>query len=81
MADWFKNTRTIYAIGRNYVAHAKELNNAVPKKPFWFLKPAGAIIPSGAPHKLPPNRAQSHHEVELGVVIGKQTTGLCKVFA
>jgi 2-keto-4-pentenoate hydratase/2-oxohepta-3-ene-1,7-dioic acid hydratase in catechol pathway len=33
--EWFSSTRTIYAIGRNYVAHAKELNNAVPKKPFW----------------------------------------------
>lgn len=70
MAGWYQNTRTIYAIGRNYVAHAHELGNAVPTAPFWFLKPAGAIIPSGCPHQCFPGRSESHHEVELGVIIG-----------
>eukprot|EP00747_Dinoflagellata_sp_TGD_P167784 gnl/TRDRNA2_/TRDRNA2_192890_c0_seq1.p1 gnl/TRDRNA2_/TRDRNA2_192890_c0~~gnl/TRDRNA2_/TRDRNA2_192890_c0_seq1.p1 ORF type:complete len:221 (-),score=36.68 gnl/TRDRNA2_/TRDRNA2_192890_c0_seq1:129-791(-) len=70
MSGWWQNTRTIYAIGRNYVAHAAELGNAVPKKPFWFLKPASSIIASGSPHQCFPGRSETHHELELGVIIG-----------
>eukprot|EP00401_Gymnodinium_catenatum_P043618 CAMPEP_0117539294 /NCGR_PEP_ID=MMETSP0784-20121206/42912_1 /TAXON_ID=39447 /ORGANISM="" /LENGTH=229 /DNA_ID=CAMNT_0005335919 /DNA_START=1 /DNA_END=687 /DNA_ORIENTATION=- len=70
MARWWQNTRTVYAIGRNYVAHAQELSNPVPAEPFWFIKPASSIIPSGATHRCFPGRGESHHEVELGVVIG-----------
>lgn len=70
MVAWWQNTRTIYAIGRNYVAHAHELGNAVPSAPFWFLKPASAIIPSGSQHQCFPGRSESHHELELGVIIG-----------
>lgn len=36
---WWINTRTVYCIGRNYLAHIAELNNTVPDKPFWFIKP------------------------------------------
>jgi acylpyruvate hydrolase len=70
MSGWWQNTRTIYCIGRNYVAHAHELGNAVPTAPFWFLKPASAIIPSGSEHHCFPGRQETHHELELGVVIG-----------
>lgn len=70
MSGWWQSTRTIYAIGRNYVAHAQELSNPVPASPFWFLKPASAIVPSGAEHRCFPGRQESHHEVELGVIIG-----------
>lgn len=70
MAGWWQNSKTIYAIGRNYVAHAKELGNAVPTAPFWFIKPVSSIIPSGSQHRCFPGRSESHHEVELGVVIG-----------
>eukprot|EP00931_Biecheleriopsis_adriatica_P104228 TRINITY_DN78922_c0_g1_i1.p1 TRINITY_DN78922_c0_g1~~TRINITY_DN78922_c0_g1_i1.p1 ORF type:complete len:242 (+),score=44.44 TRINITY_DN78922_c0_g1_i1:42-728(+) len=70
MSGWWQNTRTIYAIGRNYVAHAHELGNAVPTKPFWFLKPASSIIPSGVQHRCFPGRSETHHELELGVIIG-----------
>jgi acylpyruvate hydrolase len=76
MSAWWQNTRTIYCIGRNYVAHAHELGNAVPTQPFWFLKPASAIIPSGAQHHPFPGKTETHYEVELGVVIG---TPACRV--
>lgn len=71
-APWYHATNTIYAIGRNYVAHAKELGNAVPTAPFWFLKPKAALIGSGEPHHCFPGIDETHHELELGVVIGKQ---------
>jgi len=71
---WWSRTRVVYAIGRNYVAHAHELNNTVPKAPFWFIKPASSIIGSGAPHQLAPGATDTHHELELGVVIGRRAT-------
>mmetsp|Transcript_22623 Transcript_22623/g.46378 ORF Transcript_22623/g.46378 Transcript_22623/m.46378 type:complete len:223 (-) Transcript_22623:273-941(-) len=67
---WFARSRTIVCIGRNYKAHAKELNNKVPTKPFWFLKPPSALIPSGTASECAPGRLETHHELELGVVIG-----------
>lgn len=71
--SWWQGTvGKIVCIGRNYLAHAHELNNAVPSKPFWFLKPTTALIPPGSPHECPPGRAETHHELELGVVIGKR---------
>mmetsp|Transcript_64442 Transcript_64442/g.127395 ORF Transcript_64442/g.127395 Transcript_64442/m.127395 type:complete len:218 (+) Transcript_64442:108-761(+) len=77
MAAWWQNTRTIYAIGRNYVAHAQELSNPVPKKPFWFVKPASSLLQSGADHACFPGKAESHHEVELGVIIGVPARKVC----
>ena len=43
----------IIAIGRNYSAHAKELNNEVPTKPIIFLKPDTAILKDNKPFYLP----------------------------
>lgn len=71
MASSFVRTgKKIVAIGRNYVAHAKELNNAVPKEPFFFLKPTSSYLPSGGNCEIP-HGIIAHHEVELGVVIGR----------
>lgn len=61
---------SVYCIGRNYVAHAHELNNEVPDKPLVFLKPASSIIYEG-PIQLPEESADVHHEVELVVALGK----------
>jgi 2-keto-4-pentenoate hydratase/2-oxohepta-3-ene-1,7-dioic acid hydratase in catechol pathway len=60
----------IVCIGRNYVAHAKELGNAVPERPLLFLKPPSAVIRDGAPILLPAQSARVEHEGEIGVVIG-----------
>jgi acylpyruvate hydrolase len=51
----------IVAIGRNYAAHAKELNNAVPKEPFFFLKPTSSYLPSGGKLEIPQGIV-AHHE-------------------
>lgn len=55
----------VWAVGRNYVAHAEELNNPVPSAPIIFLK-AGSCVTSG--HKISwSTEAQDvHHEIELG---------------
>ena len=62
----------IVFVGRNYVEHAKELGNEVPKVPLIFLKPPSSIIPNGGTVMLPPQSSQVEHEAELVVVIGKR---------
>jgi len=62
----------IVCVGRNYVEHAKELGNEVPKVPLIFLKPPSSIISNGGTILLPPQSAQVEHEGELVVVIGKR---------
>ncbi|KAJ3315767.1 hypothetical protein HDU76_002106 [Blyttiomyces sp. JEL0837] len=62
--------RKIVAIGRNYAEHAKELGNAVPKAPFFFLKPPSSYVQMPDPIEIPVG-LNVHHEVELGVVIGQ----------
>ncbi|WFD27487.1 acylpyruvate hydrolase [Malassezia nana] len=71
MLSSFRTTgRKIVAIGRNFADHAKELNNAVPTEPFFFLKPTTSYIGHGQAIEVPQG-VVAHHEVELAVVIGK----------
>ena len=57
--------------GRNYRKHEEELGNVVPDKPIIFLKPPSSLIVEGEKIILPSQSQDVHHEVELGVVIGK----------
>jgi 2-keto-4-pentenoate hydratase/2-oxohepta-3-ene-1,7-dioic acid hydratase in catechol pathway len=61
----------IVCIGRNYVAHARELGNEVPSEPLVFLKPPSALIGAGDTILLPPDSEEVHYEGEIGVLIGK----------
>jgi 2-keto-4-pentenoate hydratase/2-oxohepta-3-ene-1,7-dioic acid hydratase in catechol pathway len=63
----------IIAVGRNYVDHAKELNNEVPDTPAIFLKPPTTVIGPMAAIRIPPGVGEVHHEAELAVVMGKVT--------
>jgi 2-keto-4-pentenoate hydratase/2-oxohepta-3-ene-1,7-dioic acid hydratase in catechol pathway len=62
----------ILCIGRNYVAHAKELGNEVPAQPLLFLKPPSALLAPGGTIRLPRESTRVEHEAELGVVLGKR---------
>jgi 2-keto-4-pentenoate hydratase/2-oxohepta-3-ene-1,7-dioic acid hydratase in catechol pathway len=62
----------IVCVGRNYVDHARELGNEVPKVPLIFLKPPSAVIAAEAAIRLPPQSSQVEHEAELVTVIGKR---------
>ncbi|KAF8945020.1 hypothetical protein BGZ47_003366 [Haplosporangium gracile] len=68
--NFIHSGRKIIAIGRNFSEHAKELGNAVPKSPFFFLKPTSSFISNGQAIEVP-RGCEVHHEVELGVLIGK----------
>jgi 2-keto-4-pentenoate hydratase/2-oxohepta-3-ene-1,7-dioic acid hydratase in catechol pathway len=60
----------IVCVGRNYVEHARELGNEVPKEPLIFLKPPSSVIGEGMPIVLPAASKQVEYEGEIGVVIG-----------
>ncbi len=60
----------IVCVGRNYVAHAKELGNDVPTYPLIFLKPSTSVIAAGDRIVLPPESEQVEFEGEIGVVVG-----------
>jgi len=62
--------KSIAAIGRNYAQHAKELGNTIPSSPFFFLKPTSSYLIMGHAIQIPKG-TEVHHEVELGIVIGK----------
>ena len=70
--------RSIYCIGRNYVDHAKELDNPVPTQPMVFLKPIGSICYNNDEIVLPGKSKDVHHEVELVVAIGKKGKNISK---
>jgi fumarylpyruvate hydrolase len=65
--------RRIYCIGRNYEAHVAEMGYDVKRsKPFYFAKPADAIVLSGGTSAYPPRTSDLHHEIELVVALGKR---------
>jgi 2-keto-4-pentenoate hydratase/2-oxohepta-3-ene-1,7-dioic acid hydratase in catechol pathway len=60
----------IVCVGRNYVDHAKELGNEVPKEPLIFLKPPSSIVGDGQPIQLPSMSKQVEFEGEIGIILG-----------
>lgn len=61
----------IFCIGRNYVDHAKELNNPVPKKPLLFMKPDTALLIKKRPFFYPEFSENIHYECEVVLKIGR----------
>ncbi|USH04915.1 fumarylacetoacetate hydrolase family protein [Grimontia kaedaensis] len=61
-------------IGRNYVEHAKELNNPIPDEPVLFIKPATSIVGTDSELALSERLAPIHYEAELSVLISKPLT-------
>lgn len=62
----------IYCVGRNYAAHAREMGvNPEREPPFFFSKPATAIVPNHAVVPYPSRTRNFHHEIELVVALGQ----------
>ncbi|MES2965517.1 MAG: fumarylacetoacetate hydrolase family protein [Bdellovibrionota bacterium] len=65
--------RNIWAVGRNYGEHAKELGNAVPSSdsaPMIFLKAGSTVVENGATFPLPSNESEIHYECEIALRFG-----------
>jgi fumarylpyruvate hydrolase len=64
--------RRIFCVGRNYAAHAREMGSDPNREPpFFFAKPADAIVTGGADTSYPSATKNLHHEMELVVAIGR----------
>jgi fumarylpyruvate hydrolase len=61
--------RRLWCVGRNYVEHIKEMGQDVREPPFFFAKPADAIVPDGGTVPYPSLTSDMHHEVELLVAL------------
>jgi len=71
----------IICIGRNYVEHAKELNNPLPEVPMFFMKPETAILRDGQDFFLPDFSSDVHHELELVLRISRPGKHIQEKFA
>ena len=71
----------IIAIGRNYAAHAAELNNAIPTKPIIFLKPDTAVLKDNKPFYIPDFSNDVHYELEVVLKICKEGKHIAEKFA
>jgi len=71
----------IICIGRNYVAHARELNNEIPEDPVFFMKPDTALLRNNYPFFIPGWSNEIHHEVELVIKINRRCKNTEKRFA
>lgn len=62
----------IYCVARNYAEHAREMGYDPEREPpFFFSKPADALVKNGGEVPYPPRTGNLHHEVELVIAIGK----------
>ena len=71
----------IFCIGRNYIEHAKELNNPLPEKPVFFLKPDTALVIRNRPFFYPEFSKEIHYETELVIKINKNGKYISEKFA
>jgi 2-keto-4-pentenoate hydratase/2-oxohepta-3-ene-1,7-dioic acid hydratase in catechol pathway len=62
----------IVCLGRNYLAHAREMGSEAPASPLLFLKPPSAVIGPGKPIRRPRDSERVDHEAELAVILGKR---------
>ena len=62
--------RNIWAVGRNYADHAKELGNPLPKEPLIFLKAGSCAVKNTPSFRLSPWASEIHHEIEVALRFG-----------
>ena len=73
--DFASPVSKVVCVGRNYVAHAKELNNPVPSQPLLFIKPNTSLVRLQGEIKIPVGDSDCHHELELAILIGDRLKG------
>ena len=74
--------RRIFCVGRNYAEHVREMGgDPTREEPFFFTKPADAVVTGGADAPYPPATQDLHHEMELVVAIGAGGRDIAEVEA
>lgn len=69
--------RRVYCVGRNYAEHAREMgHDPKAEPPFFFGKPADALVLDGADAPYPRGTTDLHHEIELVAAIGREATAV-----
>jgi len=71
----------IICLARNYVAHARELNNPLPEKPLFFMKQENSIVRGNKPFYYPDFSSDVHYELELVLKISRVGKNIEKKFA
>lgn len=61
----------VVCVGRNYAAHAKELNNPVPEQPLLFMKPSTALCDVQSGIVITPAQGEVHYETEIALLVGR----------
>lgn len=74
-SDYREPVSKIVCVGRNYAAHARELDNPVPTQPLLFIKPPSTLQDLHEHIDLPADRGPVHYETEVALLIGSQ---LCR---
>ncbi len=69
------NGGDLICVGRNYAAHAHELDNPVPLEPILFMKPRSGLLPSGGQIVIPEDAERVEYEGEIALVIGRDLAG------
>ena len=77
----FFPVRRILCVGRNYAAHRREMGGDDRDPPFFFAKPADAVVASGARIAYPAGTQNLHHEIELVVALGAGGTDVSEADA
>ncbi len=62
----------VFCVGRNYAAHAAELDNPIPDSLVVFLKPPQCLVPAGARLAVPAHGNELHHEAEVVLLIARE---------
>lgn len=73
--------RRVFCVGRNYSEHAREMGHSGREAPFFFTKPADALVVGGADTPYPPATGDLHHEIELVAAIGRAGAGITEADA
>jgi len=63
-------TSKVVCVGRNYAAHAAELNNPIPEEPLLFIKSTNTLVDLEGVIAIPTNQGECHHELEIAILIG-----------
>lgn len=67
----------VVCVGRNYAAHAAELNNPVPTEPVLFIKPSTALVSLDEPIAIPSQLGDCHFEAEMSILVGSPLRAGC----